>query len=77
MPLTSEFMPPDSELKKKTKYHYEPSQANVVTKKFGLIRSSDDSHDYLTEFICLRLTQNFQLINPQGTCHVDFKKMWN
>jgi len=74
LPLTSEFLPVDSELKKKNKYHYELSQANVVTKKNGLIRNAEE---YLTEFICLRLTQNFQVVNPEGTCHVDFKRLWS
>ncbi|CDW71794.1 UNKNOWN [Stylonychia lemnae] len=74
LPLTTDFFPHESQLRNKNKYHYELSQASVVSRKGGLIQNFEQ---YFTEYICLRLTQNFQLINNESLCYVDFKKLWN
>eukprot|EP00347_Sterkiella_histriomuscorum_P009116 403342460 len=73
LPLTTDYFPQDSLIGNKAKYHYELSQANFFAKKGGLITTVEE---YLTEYICLRLTQNFQLINSEETCHFDFKQIW-
>lgn len=54
MPLTTDYHPADKELKNKQLYHNDHSTVNVT--KTGFIKRSED---YLTEYICLRLTQNF------------------
>ena len=70
LPLTTDHFPEQSQLKNTQRYHNELSQVNST--KTGLIRTMED---YLTEYICLRLTQNFQLISP--TCNVDFQGLLN
>jgi len=57
MPLTTDYFPNDTVKNNKTKYSLDPRQAvNVTTKKKGIIQTLDD---YLREYICLRLSQNF------------------
>jgi hypothetical protein len=54
LPLTTDFFPPDKLLNNYQRYHFELSQ--VYVNKTGFIKTIND---YLTEYICLRLTQNF------------------
>jgi hypothetical protein len=68
LPLTTDYYPCEKEIKNTQRYHNELSQVN--SSRTGFIRSIDD---YLNEYICLRLTQNFQLINVNPTCNVDFQ----
>lgn len=72
MPLTTDYFPNENQLKNTQKYHNELSQ--VYQKKMALIRNVDD---YLHEYICLRLTQNFQLIalDPKPSSHVDYQSV--
>ena len=68
LPITTDYFPEEKEIKITARYHNELSQVNHS--KTGFIRTIED---YLTEYICLRLTQNFQLINPSPTCNIDFQ----
>jgi hypothetical protein len=70
LPLTTDFFPGEKELMTKTKYQNEPATPWFF--KLPFIHTVDD---YLNEYICLRLTQNFQLIKADPpTCHVDFQQ---
>lgn len=68
LPLTTDFYPGEKLLKNTQKYHNELSQ--VYQTKTQLIRNVEE---YLNEYVCLRLTQNFQLINPDldPVCDID------
>jgi hypothetical protein len=70
MPLTTDYFPEIKDLNNITRYHNDFSQVNLI--KTGFIRSLED---YLTEYVCLRLTQNFQLIKTEAnpTCKIDFQ----
>ena len=71
LPLTTDFFPEQKDLNNVSRYLNDLSLINEVKTKTGLMRTFED---FITEYICLRLTQNFQLIltDPNPVCVVDY-----
>ncbi len=74
LPLTTDFFPEQKDINNTSRYFNDFSLINIV--KTGFMRTIED---FITEYICLRLTQNFQLIltDPNPVCNVDFQGLIN